>query len=165
MKPTLRQAPLHPQTLGYLGRALSLEFSAVQTYLTQGSLAESWGLAEAAARFRTETVEEMRHAERLVQHMLALGVAPNASALRPAAVGRSLRDLLLQDARLESEIVGLYAQALAFSHRIGDQASAALFQSLLADEVHHAREIDDWLAELEGPQQPRWPAGELRATF
>lgn len=165
MKPTLRQAPLHPQTLGYLGRALSLEFSAVQTYLTQGSLAESWGLAEAADRFRAETVEEMRHAERLVQHMLALGVAPNASALRPAAVGRSLRDLLLQDARLESEIVGLYAQALAFSHRIGDQASAALFQSLLADEVHHAREIDDWLAELEGPQQPRWPAGELRATF
>lgn len=165
MKPTLRQGPLHPQTLGYLGRALSLELSAVQTYLTQGSLAEAWGLAEAADRFRAETVEEMRHAERIVQHMLALGVAPNASALRPAAVGRSLRDLLLQDARLESEIVGLYAQALAFSQRIGDQGSAALFQSLLADEIHHAREIDDWLAGLDGAQQPRWPAGEPLETF
>lgn len=165
MNPTLRQAPLHPQTLGYLGRALSLELSAVQTYLTQATLVESWGLAEAAARFRAETVEELRHAERLVQHMLALGVSPNASALRPAAVARSLRDLLLQDARLESEIVGLYAQALAFSQRIGDEASAGLFQSLLADEVHHAREIDDWLAQLDGPAQPRWPAGEARATF
>lgn len=165
MTPTLRQAPLHPQTLGYLGRALSLELSAVQTYLTQATLVESWGLAEAAARFRAETVEEMRHAERIIQRMLGLGVAPNASALRPAAVARSLRDLLLQDARLESEIVGLYAQALAFCQRIGDEGSARLFQSLLADEVHHAREIDDWLAQLEGPAQPRWAAGEARATF
>ena len=165
MKPTQRQAPLHPQTLGYLGRALSLELSAVQQYLTQAVLAESWGLPEAAARFRTETVEEMRHAERLVQHMLGLGVAPNASSLRPAAVGQSLGDLLLQDARLESEIVGLYAQALAFSQRIGDADSGALFQSLLADEVHHAREIDDWLAQLEGPRPAHWSAGEARATF
>lgn len=165
MKPTLRQAPLHPRTLGYLGRALSLELSAVQQYLTQGTLADAWGLTEAAARFRAETVEELRHAERIVQHMLSLGVAPNASALRPAAVARSLRDLLLQDARLESEIVGLYAQASNFCQRIGDQGSGALFESLLADEVHHAREIDDWLAELEGAGQPRWPAGEARAHF
>lgn len=165
MKPILRQVPLHPQTLGYLGRALSLELSAVQTYLAQAVLVESWGLADAAARFRAETVEEMRHAERIIQHMLGLGVAPNASALRPAAVGRSLRDLLLQDARLETEIVGLYAQALTFSQRIGDQDGGALFQSLLADEVHHAREIDDWLAQLDGPPQPRWPAEDARASF
>jgi bacterioferritin len=97
--------------------------------------------------------------------MLGLGVAPNASSLRPAAVGQSLGDLLLQDARLESEIVGLYAQALAFSQRIGDADSGALFQSLLADEVHHAREIDDWLAQLEGPRPARWSAGKERATF
>ena len=97
--------------------------------------------------------------------MLGLGVAPNASSLRPAAVGRSLGDVLLQDARLESEIVGLYAQALAFCQRIGDEDSGTLFQSLLADEVHHAREIDDWLAQLEGSTQARWAAGEERATF
>jgi bacterioferritin len=165
MKPTQRQAPLHPQTLGYLGRALSLELSAVQQYLTQATLVESWGLTEAAERFRTETVEEMRHAERIVRHMLGLGVAPNASHLRPAAVAHSLGDLLLQDARLESEIVGLYAQALAFSQRIGDEGSAALFQGLLADEVHHAREIDDWLEQLAGSGEPRWVADEARATF
>lgn len=63
----------HPRVLGYLGRALSLELSAVQQYMTQASLVELWGEAEAAERLRQETVEELGHAERLVQRMLQLG--------------------------------------------------------------------------------------------
>jgi bacterioferritin (cytochrome b1) len=66
-------AGTHPRVLGYLGRALSLELSAVQQYMTQASLVELWGLADAAERFRHETVEEMQHAERIVKQMLALG--------------------------------------------------------------------------------------------
>jgi len=53
---------IHPRTLGYLGRALSLEYSAVQQYMTQAALCDAWGLKEAADRFRHETVEEMRTA-------------------------------------------------------------------------------------------------------
>ena len=89
----MRHARIHPRTLGYLGRALSLELSAVQQYMTQASLAEAWGLPEAARRLREETVEEMQHAERIIQRMLALGVAPNGSHLRPAGVSRNLVDL------------------------------------------------------------------------
>ena len=53
-------AAAHPRVLGQLGRALSLELSAVQQYMTHASLAEFWGDAEAAQRFRQETVEEMQ---------------------------------------------------------------------------------------------------------
>ena len=84
----MANAGTHPRVLGYLGRALSLELSAVQQYMTQASLVELWGLAEAAERFRHETVEEMQHAERIVKQMLALGVAPAAStaaSMRSAA--------------------------------------------------------------------------------
>ncbi len=63
----------HPRVLGYLGRALSLELTAVQQYMTQASLVGLWGDEAAAERFREETVEEMRHAERIVQHMLSWG--------------------------------------------------------------------------------------------
>ena len=55
----MQHARIHPRTLGYLGRALSLEYSAVQQYMTQAALCEAWGLADAADRFRRETVEEM----------------------------------------------------------------------------------------------------------
>lgn len=150
----MRHALIHPRTLGYLGRALSLELTAVQQYLTQASLTESWGLTEAGNRFRREVVEEMQHAERIVQRMLALGVAPNASQLRPAGVAHTLTDLLQQDARLESEIIALYADATTFCRRTGDEANGEFFAALWHEEVQHAQEIDDWLAELESSSFP-----------
>ncbi|MGD2081727.1 MAG: ferritin-like domain-containing protein [Chromatiales bacterium] len=146
----MRNARIHPRTLGYLGRALSLEQSAVQQYMTQASLAEAWGLAEAATRMRRETVEEMQHAERIIRRMLELGVAPNASQLRPAGVARSLVELLRQDADLEAEIVALYDEAVRFCRRTRDEDNALFFEGLLEEEREHAREIADWLATLEG---------------
>jgi bacterioferritin len=148
----MRHASIHPRTLGYLGRALSLEYSAVQQYMTQAALAEAWGLGEAADRFRRETVEEMQHAERLVKRMLGLGAAPNASQLRPAGVARSLVDLLLQDAVLEAEIVALYDEATTFCRRIADHENAEFFNALLQDEQHHAAEIEQWLEALGVPR-------------
>ncbi|WP_373508542.1 bacterioferritin [Thiocapsa sp.] len=148
----MRHARIHPRTLGYLGRALSLELSAVQQYMTQASLAEAWGLPEAAARLREETVEEMQHAERIIQRMLALGVAPNGSQLRPAGVARSLVDLLRQDAVLEAEIVALYREATVFCRRVGDRENGDFFEALLNEESGHAREIEDWLVSLGVPR-------------
>ncbi|MBK1644621.1 bacterioferritin [Thiocapsa imhoffii] len=148
----MRHVRIHPRTLGYLGRALSLELSAVQQYMTQASLAEAWGLTEAATRFREETVEEMKHAERIIQRMLILGVAPNASQLRPAGVARNLVDLLRQDAVLEAEIIALYQEAVTFCLRIGDQANGEFFQGLLQDETVHAQELEQWLIALGVPR-------------
>jgi bacterioferritin len=158
----MRHARIHPRTLGYLGRALSLELSAVQQYMTQASLAEAWGLTEAASRFREETVEEMKHAERIVQRMLSLGVAPNASQLRPAGVARNLVDLLRQDAVLESEIVALYHEAATFCYRVGDDINGDFFQALLEEEGAHAHEIETWLASL---GVPRYRDAADRAYF
>jgi bacterioferritin len=116
--------------------------------MTQAGLAEAWGLKEAADRFRRETVEEMQHADRLIKRMLGLGVAPNASQLRPAGVARNLVDLLLQDAALEREIIDLYHEATIFCRRIADHENAEFFNGLLQEELHHAAEIDGWLSTL-----------------
>lgn len=144
----MRYARIHPRTLGYLGRALSLEYSAVQQYMTQAALCDGWELNEAAERLRRETVEEMQHAERILKQMLSLGVAPNASSLKPAGVARSLADLLRQDAILESEIVALYDEASRFCTRIGDSENGAFFAKLLEEEREHAGEIEAWLVSL-----------------
>jgi len=144
----MRSATIHPRTLGYLGRALSLEYSAVQQYMTQAGLADAWGLKDAGDRFRREVVEELQHAERLVKRMLGLGVAPNASQLRPAGVARNLVDLLLQDRALEAEIVALYDEATEFCRRIGDVENAGFFEALLREEQHHAGEVEEWLRSL-----------------
>jgi bacterioferritin len=152
---------VHPRVLGFLGRALSLELSAVQQYMTQASLTELWGDADAAERFRRETVEEMRHAEQLVQRMLQLGVAPAASQLRPVGHAVDLAGLLRVDAELEKDLIQHYADAVRFCLLIGDGNNETFFRSLLQEEQQHGEELAAWLASL-GSAQARFPQ---RATF
>ena len=144
----MRHVRIHPRTLGYLGRALSLEYSAVQQYMTQAALCAAWGLDEAAERFRHETQEELQHANRIVQRMLQLGVTPNASQLRPAGVARGLPDLLRQDAVLEAEIIAVYDEAVRFCERIAAGEDAAFFAELLGEEIEHAQQLAAWLDSL-----------------
>lgn len=139
------------QVLGYLGRALSLEFSAVQLYSTQARLLGAWGLAGASEQFRKEATEELQHAEGIIARMLALGVAPNASQLRPVKVGQNLRELLIYDLQFENELVALYDQAVRHCARIGDHDSRVFFEKLLNDEKSHAQHLVKWLQELEQP--------------
>jgi bacterioferritin len=108
------QARTDQRILGYLGRALSLELSAVQMYSTQARLVATWGLDEPARRLREEAHEEMQHVERIIARMLALGVAPNASQLRPVKLGADLQSLLKTGYAFEEELVELYAGAATY---------------------------------------------------
>jgi bacterioferritin len=141
---------VHPRVLGYLGRALSLEFSAVQQYMTQASLLELWGDGEAADRFRRETVDELQHAERIVKRMLALGVAPAASQLRPVSYAADLVELLRRNAALEDDLISHYGEAIRFCGLIGDSENHAFFQALWQEEQQHAQDLATWLATLQG---------------
>ena len=137
-----------PAILGFLGRALSFEFSAVQQYLSLSKLLEMRGMSEAGKRFRHEAEEEMEHAERIIARMLALGFAPNASQLRPVRADGSLVDLMRHAAELEHEIVALYSQAVNYCVRANDPENKLFFGTLLQEEQKHAGEIDAWRREL-----------------
>jgi bacterioferritin len=152
---------VHPRVLGYLGRALSLEFTAVQQYMTHGSLLELWGERESADRFRQDTVEEMRHADSIVQRMLELGVAPAASQLQPVSHARDLAGLLRLNQKLEAVLIQHYAEAVRFCVLIGDTENEGFFQSLWSDEQLHGETLATWLRSVDGYGQ----APEARATF
>lgn len=150
------------RVLGYLGRALSLELTAVQQYSTQARLAATWGLAGAAERFHTEAGEEMGHADRIITRMLALGVAPSASQLRPVQLARDLRTLLMQNQAFEQELVKLYGEASRHCQQVGDHDNRLFFEGLLEEERAHASELAQWLEEL---ARPGAAAAAERATF
>lgn len=140
----------HPRVLGFLGRGLSLELSAVQQYMTQASLTELWGDQEASERFRRETVEEMQHAETIVKRMLELGVAPAASQLRAVTHAADLAGLLRHNQQLEADLIQLYAEAVRFCVLIGDGEHETFFRALWNDEQHHGEELAAWLRSLSG---------------
>ena len=155
------------RVLGYLGRSLSLELSAVQLYSTQARLVATWGLDDAAAQLRRGAQEELQHVERIIARMLALGVAPNASQLRPVRLGADLLSLLRIGQAFEHDLVTLYHSAATHCARIADHDDRIFFEALLKEEQEHGRELDSWIAGLEPTetrqakrssfvQGPRW---------
>jgi len=143
---------MNPKLNGYLHRALDHEMAAVQQYLTQATLCELWGLQEAAARFQHEAEEELEHAQRLIRHMLTLGLLPNSTQLPAIRATHSLKQMLLADWQLEADVVHLYSEASQYSVRIGDDASFSLFDGLLQEEREHLAWVETWLAEMEHEQ-------------
>jgi len=135
--------------LGYLGRALSLELSAVQQYSTQARLVASWGLGEAAASFQHEAGEELRHADRIIDRMLAVGVAPAASQLRPVKIAGDLSGLLQIDKQFEKDVINMYQSAARYCAAAGDHDSRVFFETLLKEEQEHHAELDAWLQRLQ----------------
>jgi bacterioferritin len=91
----------------------------------------------------------MGHVERIIGRMLALGVAPNASQLRPVRLGRDLRELLLVAQLLEHELVQLYSDAVRHCARTGNADGRLFFQGLLDEEVAHGRDLATWIDELD----------------
>ncbi len=132
---------------GWLARALTHEMSAVQQYLAQSVLARLWGNHELSAHLRREAVEELQHAEQLMERLILMGVAPSAGNLPPARLGRDVDDLLKADRLLEVDAVRLYEEALAHARRMRDADSASLLEGILAEELAHVREIDGMAAE------------------
>ena len=137
-----------PAILGYLGRALSFEFSAVQQYLSMARLLEMRGVQQAGEKFRHEAQEEMQHAERIISRMLALGYAPNASSLRPPRLDGALPQLMEHASNLENEIVAFYTEAVKYCRRTQDCENRIFFEKLLAEEQQHLDGIDSWRLKL-----------------
>ena len=137
------------RVLGYLGRALSLELSAVQLYSTQARLLGAWGLAEASERLRAEAAEELGHADRIIGRMLALEVSPAASQLRPVQLGRTLQELLRNDLSFENELINLYDKAARHCARTVDHDNRLFFEALLDEEKSHAQTLLQWIKDIE----------------
>ncbi|MCS6786560.1 MAG: ferritin-like domain-containing protein [Thiobacillaceae bacterium] len=140
-----------PRTLGWLARALNHELRALQQYLAQSVLARLWGDRELAAKLRHEAFDELEHAERLMERLILLGVAPSAGNLTPSRLGRSREELLAADRQLEADAVRLYQEAAMQARRARDFDTAALLEAILAEERAHVEQLD---ALLQGGEQP-----------
>jgi len=137
----------NPQTLGWLNRALTHELSAVQQYQAQSVLAKLWGETSLANYLKQEAVGELVHAERLMEQLIMLGVAPNASALAPARLGRTVDQLLLANRQLEQEAIHIYQEAVLHANRVRDAGFAALMNSILDEERVHLTELEHMISE------------------
>jgi len=143
---------MNPRVLGFMGRALSLEFSAGQYYLAQASLARVRGEAEYAEGFGRLAGEEFMHAERLIQRLVEHGAMPSGSVLRPSDPAMDVVEALYGCHERELELIGLYTEAMGYMARMGAADDHALFKALLEEEQDQLMRVEQWLGEYQQMQ-------------
>jgi len=126
-----------PKVVEYLNKALRHELSAVNQYWLHYRLLDNWGYKDLAGQWRKESIEEMQHADRLVERIIFLDGFPNMQVLDPLHIGQNVKEVLDCDLAAEMSARALYQEAATHCHSAKDYVSRDLFEKLMADEEHH----------------------------
>ena len=125
------------KVIEYLNAALRSELTAVSQYWLHYRLQEDWGYGKIAGKSRAESIEEMNHADRLIQRIIFLEGHPNLQKLDPLRIGQNIKETLEADLAGEHDARTLYIEARDHCEKVGDYVSKALFEDLIADEEGH----------------------------
>lgn len=145
--PQVQTGVANSQILGYLGRALSLEFSAGQHYLAQASLAKFRNEINYAEAFITLANEEFQHANLITDRMVAQGALPSGSVLRPAGQASNIGEALKSCEEREVALIQLYSEAVQYCAHYGANDDLAVFNRLLEEEQAQLVRVRAWLEE------------------
>lgn len=131
----------NPKVIAELNRALTEELTAISQYFLHAEMCENWKYEKLAGYIKKQSIDEMKHAEVLIERILFLDGTPNMTELMHINVGQNVREQIESDLKLEIEAVRMYNNAIRISRDEGDNASRELFERLLKDEEDHV----DWL--------------------
>ncbi|MFA9461925.1 bacterioferritin [Thiohalorhabdus methylotrophus] len=133
----------------YLNRVLTNELTAINQYFMHAKICEDWGLKHLASATRSESIDEMRHAERLMERVLFLEGLPNLQDLNKLKVGEDVEEQLRADLRLEGEAIPLLREAITYCRDQHDEGSKEILQHILDDEEAHVDFLETQLALIE----------------
>ena len=125
------------KVIEYLNAALRSELTAVSQYWLHYRLQDDWGLGHMAKKSREESIEEMHHADKLIQRILFLGGHPNLQKLDALRIGQTPKETLECDLAAEHEARTLYAEARQYCDSVGDVVTKNMFEELMTDEEGH----------------------------
>ncbi len=120
-----------------LNEALFLELGAVNQYWLHYRLLDDWGFKRLANKERAESIEEMQHADKLVERIIFLEGHPNLQSVGPLRIGQNVKEVLEADLAGEYDARDSYKKSRDICHDAGDYVTMKLFEELLADEEGH----------------------------
>jgi bacterioferritin len=129
------------KVIAALNEALQEELLAINQYFLHAEMCENWKYEALAKFIKKESIEEMRHAEKLIERILFLDGSPTVTGPAKLNVGKNVKEQLQHDLNLEIEACAMYNKSIKLATDLGDNASAELFKQLLKDEEGHV----DWL--------------------
>ncbi len=146
-----------------LNDILTAELTGINQYFIHGRMCESWGYGRLWDKLREESIEEMKHADKLIERILYLEGLPNVQRLGKIKVGESVPEQLALDLALEKDAVGRMNQAIELCRTEGDHGSRRLLEEMLASEEVHVGWIEAQLSLIAQIGAPGYLARQIKS--
>lgn len=130
-----------------LNEALGEELTAINQYFLHAEMCENWGYSKLSALDKKQSIDEMKHAEKLIERILFLDGLPQMNSGN-LTVGKTIPDMLKNDLKLELGAVAMYNRLINLAAKKNDQGSVELLKQLLLDEEGHVDALEEQLDEI-----------------
>ena len=151
----------NPKTIEFLNKALFNELTAINQYFLHAKMLKNWGLKELAEHEHHESIDEMKHADRLSERILFLDGLPNFQALGKLRIGESPVEIMRCDLALEMDGLQVLKDAVVHCEGVNDFVSRKLFADILDSEEEHIDWIETQLSLIERIGEANYLAQQL----
>ena len=138
------------QVIVFLNRVLNNELTAINQYFLHARMLRQWGMSRLGAYEHKESIDEMKHADKLIERVLFLEGLPNLQDLGKLMIGENVEEVLKCDLQLEMDAVPALREAIAHCEKVADYISRELFEDILESEEEHIDFIETQLDMIKG---------------
>jgi bacterioferritin len=126
-----------PKTIEYLNKILKNELTAINQYFLHSRMLASWGVSELSKKEYEESIEEMKHADKLTQRILFLGGLPNLQYLDKLLIGETDEEIIACDLEFEEKALKELREAITYAESVQDYGTRLLYEEILKNEEEH----------------------------
>lgn len=137
------------KVIDFLNQALKNELTAINQYFLHSRMLSDWGVSKLAKKEHEESIEEMHHADWLIERVLFLGGLPNLQDLGKLHIGESVQEILECDLKLENIAIPLLRDAIQYCEQVRDYGSRDLFNKILHNEEEHVDYLETQFSLIE----------------